>query len=376
MSIEQGAPIKATQDSIIDLYNLYSAGYGMWPDGTVVHDAFKKIDRRKAFAKAIRSKAVLDSTAAIIHATTDQQVLDYIRSRTPLQELIPTETNRGKTVSYDLLTSRNAGGPVAETVTTLTAQTDTYLSPSQNVIMWLEVGGWSDLVLAALASQYPPRDARALSIRNKLNLLAEEWECELINGNISSSYASAVYDGANFSLGFPGLRLMALNSSEKWAGALVVSKGGNSVTATDINNLISTAGDSNIFYNLAITDAVTFDYIRSIAMSHVRYNDPSVGPLPYGIPGMNWVHPETVCRFMVDHFAPNVAAKREIIFVDTDMLAQRLLLDSTIELLAKTAPQQTFMVKKFGSLIDKYDAYANSSVGTRKSHVGLISNLP
>lgn len=168
---------------------------------------------------------------------------------------------------------------------------------------------------------------------------------------------------------------MALNSSQYWSGALINSKGGNDITATDINNMISNAGDNNIRYNLAITDSITFDTVRSIAMSHVRYENP-VGELTYGIQGIRWAHPRGVCHIVQNQFMPNVAGYREIIFIDTSKLAQRLLLDATVEMLAKTAPQQNFMIKKFGTLIDKYDAYANASTGTRKSHIGQISLLP
>lgn len=373
--------VKLTERDLQELQNFYSMGYGMWPEGTVVYDPWKGIDYRKAFAKIIRAKAVLDSSTALIHATTDQQVLDFTRLKTPLQELIPVETARGKTAQYDVLTSRNAGGPVAETVTSLTAQTDTYTTASQIVVLWLEVGGWTDFNLLALANQYPPRDARAISIRNKLQDLAEEWENELINGNLSFSYSNTsansvrVYDGANFSLGFPGLRLMALNSSEKWDGLLINSKGGNAVTAADINNMLTNAADYNIYYNLCLTDGITHDYLRSIVMSHVRYENP-VGEVAYGIGALRWVHQDGVCNIIKSQFMPNVADYRAIVFVDTTKLAQRILLDGTVEMLAKTAPQQNFMLKKFGTIIDKFDANANSSTGTRKSHVGLIHGLP
>ena len=375
-SLPVGA-VRVNDQDFQSLQEFYSFGYGMWPEGTVVYDPWRGIDYRKAFAKIIRAKAVLDSSTALIHATTDQQVLDFTRIKTPLQELIPIETAKGKTAQYDVLTSRNAGGPVVETVTSLTAQTDTYTTATQNVILWLEVGGWTDFNLLALRNQYPPRDARALSIRNKLQDLAEEWENEMVNGNLSTELSNTsansvrTYGGANFSAGFPGFRLLALNSSDKWDALLINSKGGNAVTAADINNMLTNAADYNIYYNLAITDGITHDYLRSIVMSHVRINDPT-GPVAYGINALRWVHQDGVCNIVKSQFSPNVAGYRTIVFLDTTKLAQRILLDATVEMLAKTAPQQTFMIKKFGTVIDKFDAFANSSTGSRKSHIGLI----
>lgn len=363
-----------------EIENLYGAGYGMWPEGTVVYDPWRKIDRRKDFATIIRKKAVLDSTTALIHATTDEAVLDYTRLKTPLQELIPVETMRGKTAQWDVTVSRTLGGPVAETVSSLTAQTDGYVTASLPAILWLEVGGWTDFSLMALANQVPPRDARALEMRNKLQNMAEGWERELIFGNLrNASTFTNTSDAsrrplipANLSKGFTGLYQMALASSSGNGIALINSKGNLAVTANDIDTIIANAQDVNINYNLAITDQVTLNYLKSIVMGNVRY-DGNTADVAFGINALQWRHQTGALSFIVSQYAPQEAGYRAILFADTTLLAQRILLDSTVEMLAKTLPQQTFMVKKFGTLIDRYNYSANASGGmVGRSHVGLI----
>src|SRR5271157_3795585 len=102
----------------------YAFGYGAWPDGTLIYDPLgvhkdangRYVDRRLAFTKLIRKKAALATTAAIIHTTTDQQIIDTTRRETPMQELIPMETARGYTISYDVLVNRGAASFSLETV--------------------------------------------------------------------------------------------------------------------------------------------------------------------------------------------------------------------------------------------------------------------
>ncbi len=382
MSTLTGANILRDADYAA-LQDLYSMGYGMWPEGTVVYDPWRKIDNRKAFAKIIRKKAIMDSTTALIHATTDQEVLDYTRLRTPLQELIPVETMRGKTANWDTLASRTVGGPVAETVSSLTAQTDTYVAAQLPAILWLEVGGWTDFSLLALRNQVPPRDLRALTIRNKLQNLAEGWERELIFGNLlnASTYTntSAVSKRplipANESKGFTGLIQMALASSSGNGVAFINSKGNSAVTAEDIDNMIANGQDANVNFNLALTDQVTLNYLKSIVMGNVRI-DGGDASVAFGINALQWRHQNGALNFVVEQYLPTEAGYRMMVFVDTSMLAQRILLDTTVEMIAKTYPSENFMVKKFGTLIDKFNYSANSSAGmVGRASVGLVEFL-
>ena len=100
------------------------AGLGMFPEGTVINEGLTKSDgmmpalgqdyrpwflkwlRNRVWGQSLKRKAVIDSSSALIHTTTDQEIIDTTRRETPLMELIPMETARGKTTSYDVLTAR------------------------------------------------------------------------------------------------------------------------------------------------------------------------------------------------------------------------------------------------------------------------------
>lgn len=374
-----------TQNTLSDrelasLEQAYGYGYGLWPEGTVVYDPWHGKDFRKAFAAVIRKKAALASTAAIIHATTDAEVLDYTRLKTPLQELIPVETVRGKYAQWDFVTSRTLGGPVAETVASVTPQGDEYATAQLPVILWLEAGGWTDFAFATAQAQYPPRDVRALEMRHKLQDLAEGWERELIMGNLlNASTMTSTSAGtkrplipANESKGFTGLWQMALASSSGNGISFINSKGNQAVTANDVDTMINNGLDANITYNLGLTDYNTLAYLKSIAMGNVRY-DGAVGRVAFGIDALQWRYPNGVLNFVVDPYCPTDSGYRCIFFVDTSLLAQRILLEPTVEMLAKVAPTQSFMIKKFGTLIDKYNFSANASAGMiGRSHVGVV----
>jgi hypothetical protein len=322
-----------------------------------LNPAGKYIDRRKAFLAAIRKKSVLDTTAAIIHTTTDQQIIDTTRRETPLQELIPMETARGKTCSYDVLLSRGSGDWISETAQLSSGSpiTDTYKNATQTLAIVTATGGWTDFALAGMASQYPSRDARALEIRNKTWTLNEMWENELINGMMSSP---AGYVGGNqSSYGFNGFRSTVYNSSAGATGTasdILLSKGGNVIAAGDIDTVLNQMVQLNVKPNLAYTDLVTWQYIKALLMTQVRYVNPET-EIAWGLRAIGWQTPYGLMPIVADKFAPNLSGRREFGIMDTKFLAQRVLLDATFELLAKTTLTQTFVDKKFGCYIDKTD---------------------
>jgi len=358
----------------------YAFGYGAWPEGSLIADGLKGIDRRKAYAKVIRKKAVLDTTAAIIHTTTDQQIVDTTRRETPLQELLPMETARGKTAAYDILKSRGAAAFVAETVTLSTgsAVTDTYVNATVNLAILTATGGWTDFAIASMAAQYPSRDARALEIRNKTWTLNESWENELINGNQSAVSAAAGL-GGNLSLGFSGIRTFIYNSSSAPTGTasdLLLSKGAAPIALGDIDTVLNNMVQINVKPNLSYTDLQTWQYIKGLFMTQARYVNPET-EIAWGLRALGFQTPYGLLPIIADKFAPNLSGLREFGILDTKFLAQRILLDATFELFAKTTIQQTFVVKKFGSLIDKTDQVPGLYAGSSDtSKMGLIYGLP
>jgi len=338
-------------------------GLAAFPEGTVIYEGLKDNGelgkdfrqmylgwiRKKMRLRSLRTKGFLDSTSAIVHTTTDQEIIDTTRRETPLLELIAQETARGKVANYDVLTARGSALGVTETVAAQTPASDTYVNASKTLGIFTAWGGWTDFGLAAMASQYPTRDARAIEIRNKTWSLNETDENEILNGG--TTLESAFNAG---SVGFNGIRAEIIGSSGTYA-ALQSNLAGADAADTDIDNMIAQMVQLNVKPNLAVTDLMTWQKIKQLMMSIVRYMNPET-EIAWGLKALAWATPYGVMPFIGSKFMPTTSGSREIIFLDTKFLAQRLLLDSTMEMLAKVSIQQPFVIKRFFNFIDKTDS--------------------
>ena len=136
------------------------------PEGTVIYEGLKDNgeigrDDRIGFWRWVRkalqgpqmmTKGYLDSSAAIVHTTTDQEIIDTTRKECPFMELLPQETARGKVASYDVLTARGAAAFGSENIVQQTPPSDTYATGTKAIGIALAWGGWADFGLAAMGT--------------------------------------------------------------------------------------------------------------------------------------------------------------------------------------------------------------------------------
>lgn len=356
-------------------------GLGVFPEGTWLTRGLQDADasghaelgpdRRNQFygwvrgkyrRYVLRTKQVLDSTSAILHTTTDQEIIDTTRRETPCLELVPVETARGKIASYDVLTARGSASFLTEAnsliASNLAPVHDTYVTATKALCIATSPGGWGDFALSAMASAYPTRDARALEIRNKTWSGNELWENELINGSTPNGASAA---------GFVGIRGEIYTSAGAWgstipsgnATGLNYNLSGAAVSDDDIDTAITDGAQLNVKYNLAICDLSTWKRIKQLMQQLVRYVNPET-EIAWGLKALAWNTPYGVIPIVASKFMNYGAGAHEILFLDTKFLAQRMLLDSTMEMFAKTALQQTFVIKKFAGFIDKTQAYTQT----------------
>lgn len=352
-------------------------GLAAFPEGTVIYEGLKDngelgFDQRKEYLgwirrkmrmQSLRTKGYLDSSAQIVHTTTDQEIIDTTRRETPLLELIPQETARGRYANYDVLTARGSAYGGGESMVAQVPASDTY-GNSQKLI-WISTawGGWTDYGLAVMASQYPTRDARAIEIRNKTWSENETNENEIINGSMAGEaafnpgYPAAGGSGAPDTFtGYIGLRGEIYSSTgSSYSASINVSMTGADVADTDIDSIIAAGTQQNVKYNLMVTDLQTWQKLKQLMMSLVRYMNPET-EIAWGLKALAWATPYGVAPIIGSKFMPTTAGQREILFLDTKFLAQRLLLDSTMQMLAKVSIQQPFVINRFFNSIDKTDA--------------------
>lgn len=375
-----------------------AVGLAAFKEGTILNEGLTKSDgmlpalgkdyrpwffrgiRKRIRYLGLKRKGVLDSTASIIHTTSDQEIIDTTRLETPLMELVPMETARGAVASYDILSTRGKSSfyteAASKTASNFAGISDTYANATKALSIQATSGGWSDFGLAVAATQYPTRDYRALEIRAKTWSMNEGWENELLNG--STALESAYNSG---STGFIGIRGEIISSSGSYSGLTNSNLAGADVTDADIDSMIAEGTSLNVKYNLFVTDLFTWQKIKQLMIQVLRYNNPET-EIAWGLKALAWATPYGVAPIVASKFMPTTSGSREIIFLDTKFLAQRVLLDSTMEMLAKTALQQTFAIKKFGVLIDKtnsavqtYNNNANPTGTSGTSKMGRIYNI-
>jgi hypothetical protein len=341
-------------------------GLAAFPEGTVIYEGLKDNGelgrdfrpvylnwiRKKMRMRSLQTKGYLDSTSAIVHTTTDQEIIDTTRRETPLLELTPQETARGKVANYDVLTARATAYFAAESIAAQTPGSDTYVNASKTISISTAWGGWTDFGLAAMATQYPTRDARAIEIRNKTWSLNETNENEILNG--STSLESAYNANGPSNTGYIGIRGEIISSSGTYS-QLQVNLAGGTVADTDIDSMIAQMVLLNVKPNLCIVDLITWQEVKQLMMQIVRYMNPET-EIAWGLKALAWATPYGVMPIIGDKFMPTTAGSRELIFVDTKFLAQRLLLDSTMQMLAKVSIQQPFVINRFFNSIDKTDS--------------------
>ena len=341
-------------------------GLAAFPEGTVICEGLKENGelgkdfrniylgwiRKKMRTRSLRTKGYLDSTSSIVHTTTDQEIIDTTRRETPMLELLPQETARGKVANYDVLTARANAYFALESIAAQTPGSDTYANASKAISITTGWGGWTDFGLAAMASQYPTRDARAIEIRNKTWSVNETNENEILNG--STTLESAYNSGGPANTGYIGIRGEIISSSTAYPGNQTNMTNAD-VADTDIDTMISNLVQLNVKPNLMVTDLQTWQKCKQLMMSLVRYMNPET-EIAWGLKALAWATPYGVAPIIGSKFMPTTAGSREIIFLDTKFLAQRLLLDSTMQMLAKVSIQQPFVINRFFNSIDKTDS--------------------
>jgi hypothetical protein len=361
---EQMARLMVGPAAVPDGTPIYLGLNGRWVKDPLTGRIVTRDDFRQGFwkwtrngiqAPQLRTKGYLDSTAAIVHTTTDQEIIDTTRKECPIMELVPQETSRGKVASYDILTARAAAIFTTETVSTITPGDDTYKNATKTIGILISPGGWTDVAIATMGSQYPSRDARALEVRNKTWSLNEAWENEILNGSSSLGASSNGFVGIRAEI-YTTQTVAGLPSGEADQN---YDKNNSDIDDTDIDKAIADGASRNVKYNLCITDLWTWQKIKQFMMGVLMYVNPET-EIAWGLKALAWHTPYGTMPIVASKFMPVTAAAREVLFLDTKFLAQRMLLDSTMEMLPKAALSQPFVIKKFANIIDKTQAYAQT----------------
>jgi hypothetical protein len=298
----------------------------------------------------------------------DPQIVDITRKFTPLVEIIPRVTNRGRTADFNKITAKGGAFARAED-SSLTETNDTYerdsvvikylyakgrvtgqalaTVPPYNLMGFNPNGG----AVGSFSDQNAP-NAMQMEVLVKTRSIRELEENMIINGNATTSGISGNPNGTEFD------GIIATLSTTN-----TVDKNTTALEYDDIEEAIQYAFDDGGRPTIAVGSSSVVKDTRKLLVDQFRWSpaDSANGVLPFGVPSgitlWTMVGPVTLIPSM---FLSNTTGSKAMYLLDMTVIEMRVLQDLTFEQLAKTADSTPFMLKIYEALIIRAPTFCAS----------------
>ena len=315
-------------------------------------------------------KALTAASSNLMHVIADQDVTYLYKRPYPVQALIPTEANKGKTANFDIVGPYDFGSASFGTEDQLFQESDiTTYNRSQTIRYLFAVGRVTKAAQLAGLAQIPARDVLAIRIDAAQDALRSLRERALLGVTLdvtstTNAYRAAATTTDNFYNGLYNIISANTGASKTW----VTSNGGTyDQIMADLDETYRTMVKFAMQPNMAVCDYRTFGIIRRGLMEYFR-TEPTMS-FAQGISKINLVFPNADGLPLVPHpFLSMTAGAGSIMLVDTRLWARRSLWQDMYEELAKINLSQKFVVSAAETLVDKSDVDASSSL-----HGGVFS---
>ena len=315
-------------------------------------------------------KALTAATSNLMHVIADQDVTYLYKRPYPVQALIPTEANKGKTANFDIVGPYDFGSATFGTEDQLFQESDiTTYNRSQTIRYLFAVGRVTKAAQLAGLAQIPARDVLAIRIDAAQDALRALRERALLGVTLdvtstSNAYRAAASTTDNWYNGLYNIITANTGASQSW----ITSNGGTyDQIMADLDQTYRTMVKFAMQPNMALCDYRTFGIIRRGLMEYFR-TEPTMS-FAQGISKINLVFPNADGLPLVPHpFLSMTAGAGSIMLVDTRLWARRSLWQDMYEELAKINLSQKFVVSAAETLVDKSDVDAASSL-----HGGVFS---
>lgn len=322
----------------IDPMLAYQKSFGDTPNHTRYYDPLNKIDLGKnirssqnEFSKAVN---VGSSSGTAGYAFTplvwDRNIVDITRKFTPLLALIPKVTNIGKSAEYYRITARGAAAWGTEEGSIV--ETDDTAAAVSKTISYLRIKGRVSGVAQAAGAHF--LDALQQQVVNKTQSVNEQLEDTLVNGNNSTNILQ------------PDGLIVQITSNNK-------DLTGGAITLKQVRKTVSDCYISKGRPNLIVTDPYTADALHEEMMQYARYVNPML-QLGWGAETLAISTNIGRLPIVVSQFMPTTDAAKRLLVVSTDFVEYRVLQDVTFERLAKTEDAESFYLKTYRTLVNKF----------------------
>lgn len=310
-------------------------------NGQTYYDPMRGLDMRKEIGKSFMQKMLnKDPSFSTTSGSTytgygllppwvDSSIVDRTVRETPLVRLLPRRAVRGRSIVYNILTTK-AGADFLPEDNSLTDQVDTYSVGTATMSFLYAVGRVTGPAIASETIINLMQE----KIRVATASMNEALENEIINGSTSTD-----------AYGFNGLLALVTTNTTNNAGA--------AITLDQVRSDLNTSFEANGIIDLVVTDGNTLNVLKGLLMDFQRNIERPSGSMDFGIPDA-FVFDGVM--FIKDRYMPTTAASRQMLFLDTRYIYLAVLQDYTFEELAKVADSQRFMIKWYGTIVNTFQA--------------------
>jgi len=309
-------------------------------------------------------KALTAGSSNLMHIIADQDVTYLYKRPYPVQALIPTEANKGKTAAWDVIGPFDFGSAAAVTEDANLTESDITTYYRTTVVRYMAaVGRVTKAAQLAGYSQVPARDVLAIRIDAAQDALRALRERMMIGVNKNVADTTMAFTAPS-ALEYAGLyQLIAANTSSTTGDQMWISS--TAGTYDGINKDLGTVYNKMVKYgmqpNLAICDYRTFDIYRRGLIEYFR-TEP-IKEFVQGVSKISLVFPgQDGLPLVPSAFMNQSAASGAIMLIDTRLFARRSLWQDMYEDLAKINLSQKFVISASETLIDKSDIDGTSSL--------------
>jgi hypothetical protein len=318
-------------------------------------------------------KKAFTTSSNLMHVIADQDVTYLYKRPYPLQALIPTESNKGKTANFDIVGPYDFGSAFAGTEDQMFTESDmTTYNRSQYIKYMFAVLRVTKAAQLAGLAQVPARDMLAIRIDAAQDALRALRERMMLGVTLNVNDTTFAWRAASTStdVNYNGLYQMIQANTAGTSGdqTWITSTGGDYDTIQkDLDTTYNTMVKFGMQPNLALCDYRVFGIMRRGLWEHFR-TEP-IKELATGISKISLVFPGADGLPLVPHpFMPQTAGSGTIMLVDTRLIARRSLWQDMYEDLAKINLSQKAVISAAETMVDKSDIDAASSL-----HGGVFS---
>lgn len=305
-----------------------------------------KVDKRLEIAKKFYQTNKIDSQTggagtpgtAMVPVYPDPSIVDRTSRQTPLRLMTPRRATRGLTYDYIPLTNKGGAFWAAENAA-LNAVEDTYDRVSIAIKFLYAKGQISGPAIAGMRGFIDPTQ---LDLGVKTTSIFEAEEDALINGDATTN--------VNEPSGL--IKQITTNTTDRSGGYPSLAL---------IRAEIATTFNNNGLVTLAVTDAVTHNYVKGLLLDIQRQvTNPSQGILGFGIPD---AFEFDSLMFIRDIFMPQGASAKRILFLDMRYVFFAVLQDLTYEEKYTDADGYVYLLKEYLTVVNTFEGSCSQMYG-------------